>query len=64
VSSDTEHIHVMAVSNHAVELDIGNLHLLPCAVQAGLSVSGLQPAESGGTEVVEEQCAWYAEVLV
>ena len=32
---DTEHIHVIKVSNHVVRLAICNLYLLPRAVQAG-----------------------------
>ena len=61
---DTEHIHVLAASNHAEKLTIGNLHLLSRAVQAGVGVSGLEPPEFGGVEVAVEQCAWYVEVCV
>ena len=52
----------MEVANHVLELAICNLHLLPHAVQAGLGVSGLEPPEFGGLEVVGEQYAWYVEV--
>ena len=61
---DTENIHVLAASNHAKKLAIGNLHLLPRAVYAGLDVSGLEPSHFSGAEAVDEQCAWYVEVCV
>ena len=54
---DTVHIHVKKVANHVVELATWNLHLLSCAVQAGLGVSDLEPLQFSGAEVVEEQCA-------
>ena len=56
---DTVHIYLKKVPNHVVELVIGNLHLLPRAVQAGLGVSDLEPSEFefGGLEVMDEQCA-------
>ena len=54
---DTVHIHVMEVSNHDVELPIGNPHLLSCTVQAGLGVSNLEPPEFGGLEFMDAQCA-------
>ena len=59
---DTAHLHVLAVSNHAVVLAICKLHLLPRPVPAGLVVSDLQPSELGGVEVADEQCAWYVRV--
>jgi len=61
---DTAHIHVMAASNHVLELAICNMHLLFSAVQAGLGVSDLPPTEISGVEVADEQCAWYVEVRV
>ena len=61
---DTVHIHVLAASNHAEKLAIGNLHLLPRAVQAGTGVSDLEPPTFGCVEVVDEQYAWYVEVCV
>ena len=61
---NTEHIHLVKVLNHDVELAICNLHLLACAVQAGLGISDLGPLQFSGAEAVEEQCAWYVEVCV
>jgi len=45
---DTAHIHVMATSNHVLELAIGNMHLLSRAVQACFDVSDIQPPDISG----------------
>ena len=58
------HTHVREVPNHAVELAICNLHLLPRAMQAGLDVSDLEPTHFCGAEAADEQCAWYVDVYV
>ena len=54
---DRVHIHLIKVLNHVVELVIGNLHPLACAVQTGLGISDLGPLQFSGAEAVEEQCA-------
>ena len=51
------HIHMKEVTNHDVELAIGNPHLHPRAVQAGLGVSDREPPQISGAKGVEEQCA-------
>ena len=47
---DTVHIHWMAASNRVLKLAICNMHLLFCAVQAGLDVSDPKPSEISGVD--------------
>ena len=57
-------IYVIEASNLGLVLAVEILHLLPCAVPAGMDAFELEPPQNSGAEVVDEQCAWYVGVCV